>query len=167
VKGQLYRQHRRTVKDVYDNATSGRLERQLETIQVKIQGHCREHHRWQIRTGALQESIGYEKPVRTPEGVTGVVYAGGPSRVKYSYDYARRKSSGKRRRMSRLVDGRRTRVRRGGLVWVNYAQHVENKGYPVLKQGIRHYKRQITRMFRDACKIRRLGPRGGKGARII
>ncbi len=154
--GYIYREKGRTVMDIYRQQISGRLEREIETVAVKITRYSKRHHSYQNRTGALERSIGYEKPKRTAKGVQTVIFAGGPSLTKYTYDYGLRKSKKRRRCNVRYIEGYRVSLRRGSYIWVNYARYVKEKGFPVLKQGIDRYKRQIAKIIGHNLRVRRL-----------
>jgi hypothetical protein len=154
--GYVYREKKQTVMDIYRRQISGRLEREIETVAVEVTLYCKRHHAYQNRTGALERSIGYEKPKRTPRGVQTVIFAGGPSLTKYTYNFGLRKAKKRRRRNVSYIEGHRVRLRRGSYIWVNYARYVKDKGFPVLRQGIDHYKRQIARIIAHNLRVRRI-----------
>lgn len=157
-KTYVYREKNRTVMDVFNQSISGGLEQALETVAKKVVDFDRRHHTYKNRTGALETSVNYEKPVREGTWFKTVVFAGGRSSAKYTFDYALRRDRGRRRRNRLYPQGSRdvVDIRRGSYVWVFYAGYVRDKGYPVLKQGIDHYRRQIAAVLGRGMRLRRI-----------
>lgn len=127
------RKYNRGVLDIERQFIQPRAKRLVEGA-VQFFGHyCRKNHIWQNRTGALENSISWTEARKTARGWSARVEAGGFSKTRYAFDYGLRKATGQRRRNK--IGG--VTVPAGTAIIVNYARHVERKGYPVLKQGVK------------------------------
>lgn len=146
---RFVRTKNRTVSDILRSPISGRLERSLDSTAQKIVHYSRTNHRYQNRTGALEGSLSWTPVIRTHNGFSTTVFAGGESVVRFAFDFARRVKTGVRRRNVRYSNKGRILPKRGALIFVNYARYVEDKGYPVLKQGIDHFRNRISGFFRQ------------------
>jgi hypothetical protein len=151
------RKYNRTVADIFGNKFQEKVKMELQSATQRIAYYCKHNHTWQNRTGALEESINFTPPERKGSMWTSTVFAGGWARIKYVFDYAKRKATGKKRRSYRYQRGERVKLQRGMGRFVNYAYWVEKKGYPVLKQGIEKYRKQLTRIFANNLKIDKIG----------
>jgi hypothetical protein len=136
------RKYKRSVNDIYENTIKQRAEAWLQDTAQKWVHHCKTNHRWRNRTGALENSISWGEIKKNRTGFETTIEAGGLSKVRYSFDYSLRTSFGLRKRRQAFVltsarSGAFTQqtAGRGDMVYVNYAQYVENKGYDVLRQG--------------------------------
>ena len=153
---RFHRKYRRTPKDIFDQKIQPRLSMLLQQSVQEIATYCKRTHTWRNRTGALEESINWKPPERRGSTWTALVFAGGWAKAKFSYDPGIRKGTGKRKKLYRYQRGERFRVRRGMVVFVNYARYVENKGFPVLTHGWEKFKPIIRRRFRRNLSFRRI-----------
>lgn len=148
---RFVRVKKRTVRDIHENMLQPRLKTELYGISQKVTDFARRNHVFQNRTGALEGSISWEGPKRTRTGYSTTIFAGGWSVVKYAFNFALRKGTGRRRRNVRYqprksgqpLHRRRLAPRRGQGVYVDYAPYVEDRGYWVLSGAIRHFRRKI------------------------
>lgn len=154
---RFYRKYNRTATDIFGNKFQHRLKMELHDAVQKISFYCRKNHTWQNRTGALEESIGFEEPIYKGGFWQAVVKAGGWSRVKFAFNVGLRRATGKRKRNARYQRGQRFNPGKGTGLFVNYAYWVEKKGFPVLIQGIEHYKRLIGKVLAANLKVRKIG----------
>lgn len=149
---RFVRKHNRTVADVFNNVVQPKIKIQLQDAAQKIATYSKRNHTWENRTGALEESINFTLPERTSTGWIATVFAGGWAKVKWAFDITARKA-GRRRKHYRYQRKQRIPMKRGTGVFVNYARFVEDKGFPVLKQGIEHYRHLLTRIFKRNLKV--------------
>lgn len=154
---RFYREKNRTLSDIFRGNIMSRAQATLGDVAQKIVQYSRTHHRWVNRTGALEESISWVPPKRTPEGWQTEVYAGGWSVARYAFNYGRRKQRKQNRRNYRYQRGVRFAVGLGQGLYVDYAPYVERKGFPVLTQGIDRYRNLIGRVLKQELTSMRLG----------
>ena len=152
---KLHRKYNRMVASIFGNKFQKRIKTELRDLQQKIVVHCRKNHRWANRTGALESTIAFDPPVYKKGFWQGVVRAGGWGQAKYSLDYAKRKGTGRHKKNVRYQRKQRFNVKRGMGIFVNYAFWVEQKGFPVLKQGIDKYRRRAATILGRRLRIRR------------
>lgn len=152
---RFVRKHNRTVKDIFGNKFQNRVKMELQTMTQKIAFYCKKNHGFQNRTGALEESINFTPPEFKKGFWQSAVIAGGWARAKYALDFTRRRGTGRKKRNVRYQRGQGFKIKKGMGIYVNYAYWVEQKGFPVLKQGIEKYRRQIVRIFGRGLRVRR------------
>lgn len=172
---RFYREKQRTVNDIFRTAIQPRAAIALQDIAQKVVYYAKTNHRYQNRTGALQESISWVPPVKVGDSYQTVIFAGGWSVAKYALDQgrlgrARRGTANmilaarSRRQYLNAIEGgkyRNIRYQRGTPFWVtkgqglyvNYAPYVERKGFPVLSQAIAHYRPLVTRVLQQELKL--------------
>jgi len=152
---RFVRKHNRTVKDIFGNKFQQTVKMQLQDATQKIAFYCKRNHSWQNRTGALEESINFTPAERKGTFWQSSVFAGGWAKVKYAYDFARRRATRRKKANIRYQRGQRFKAKRGMGIYVNYAYWVEKKGFPVLKQGIEKYRRRLAGIFKANLRVRR------------
>lgn len=140
--------------DVFKNLIQPRAKMILQDGVQKIATYCKRTHRWQNRTGALEESINWTPPELKRGRLIATVFAGGWAKAKYALNYGSRKGGGHRRPNIRYQRGQRFKVKRGMGIFVNYARYVEKKGFPVLIHGVEKYRPLIARLFKMKMKVR-------------
>jgi hypothetical protein len=150
---KFVREKKRTPLDVFNEAIQPKAKMALQDLVQKIATYCKRNHVWKNRTGALEDSISWIPPEKQGNNLIATVFAGGWAKAKFAYDPNLRKESGRRKRPYRYQRGARIKVRPGMGLFVKYARFVEDKGFPVLKQGISHYKAKAKRDFQDGLKI--------------
>lgn len=134
--------------DVFKNLIQPRAKMILQDGVQKIATYCKRTHRWQNRTGALEESINWTPPELKRGRLIATVFAGGWAKAKYAY----RKAKGRQKRQ--YERGSRFQVKRGMGIYVNYAGYVEKKGFPVLIHGVEKYRPVIARLFKMKMKVK-------------
>lgn len=152
---KLHRRYNRTVADVFGSKFQKRIPAELQDLQQKIVVYSRKNHRYINQTGALENSLAWDSPIQKGGFWQGVVRAGGWSQAKYTYSFAKR-LAGRWKRNVRYQRKERFNVKRGMGIFVNYAYWVEQKGFPVLKQGIDKYRRRAATILGRRLRIRRL-----------
>jgi hypothetical protein len=151
---RFHREKQRTVNDIFNSAIQPRAAVALQDIAQKVVQYAKTTHRYQNRTGALQESISWVPPVKVGDSFQTVIYAGGWSIAKYAMDYGRRKTTGVQRRNRRYQRGESFRPKRGQGLYVIYARFLENKGWPVLSHSIARHKPLISRVLQQELKLK-------------
>jgi hypothetical protein len=152
---RFHRKYRRTPADMFNQKIQPRVPMLLQQSVQEIATYCKRSHTWKNRTGALEESINWRPPERRGSNWIAVVFAGGWAKAKYAFDFAKRQETSQRKRPYRYQRGERFRVKRGMAVFVNYARYVEDKGFPVLKQGWERYKGIIKARFKRGLSFSR------------
>lgn len=139
---KFIRTKNRDIDDIFRNMIAPRAKALLQNTAQNWVTFCRNNHTWKNRTGALENSISWTEVKKTPTGFKTTIEAGGLSEAKYAYDFALRAGLGLRLRNQRFLVGSLragsemfAKVSPGDQIYVDYAMYVENKGYPVLKQG--------------------------------
>lgn len=153
---RFVRTKKRTVMDIFNGAISPRIKAELNTLGNNIILDARKNHEFKNRTGALEASMQWTPPERKAGLWRMVVFAGGWSKVKYVFDFARRQATKVKRRNWRYRKGGRYNPRRGEDLYVNYAQYVERRGYSVLINAVEKYRRMATAILGRALKLRGL-----------
>lgn len=149
---RFVRQKNRTVADVFNNIMQPKIKIELQDVAQKIATYSKRNHTWKNRSGALEESINFTLPEKTSTGWIATVFAGGWAKVKWAFDITARRE-GRRRKHYRYQRKERIPMGRGTGVFVHYARFVEDKGFPVLKQGIEFYRHRIAQIFRQTLKV--------------
>lgn len=144
---KFWRVHNRSISDIFRDMIAPRAKMLIQDVAQKWVTFCKISHTYHNRTGALENSISWTKIIRTLTGFSTTIEAGGLSEVKYAYDFSLRTGLGLRLRNRRFtISSTRAssqvygNVSPGDLIMVDYALHVENKGYPVLAQGEEYIK---------------------------
>lgn len=154
---KMQRKYNRDVRQVFNKLVYPKIPMALWSVANQFAVYCKKNHRYQNRTGALEDSIKAHKPEHKRGAWTVAITAGGWARAKYSLDYARRKAGGGRRKSNiRYQRGKRFSVKRGMGLLVNYAWWVEKKGFPVLKQGAEKFRNRIVNHLKGKLRIQRI-----------
>lgn len=157
------RKYNRTTKDIFGAKFQERVKMQLQGATQKIAHYCKHNHTWQNRTGALEESINFTPPELKGNMWASTVFAGGWAKVKYATMRKIRQLKGQkyisrqRKKNIGYQRGQAFQFKRGMGRLVNYAYWVEKKGFPVLIQGIEHYRPLLARIFANNLKIEKIG----------
>lgn len=153
---KVQRKYNRDVRQVFDKLIRPKIPIALKSIANEFAFYCKKNHRYQNRTGALENSIKAHEPEHKRGAWTVAITAGGWARAQYGLNYALRLSKGKRRRNIRQQRGEKFRVKKGMGLFVNYAWWVEKKGFPVLKQGAEKFRNRIVNHLKSKLRIQRI-----------
>ncbi len=153
---KVRRKYNRDMRQVFDKLIRPKIPMALWSVANQFAFYCKKNHRYQNRTGALEDSIKAHKPEHKRGAWTVAITAGGWARAKYGLNYALRQSKGKQKRNIRRQRGERFRVKKGMGLFVNYAWWVEKKGYPVLKQGAEKFRNRIVNHLKGKLRIQRI-----------
>lgn len=153
---KVQRKYNRNVRQVFDKLIQPKIPMVLKTVATQFAFYCKKNHRYQNRTGALEDSIRAHEPKYKRGAWTVAITAGGWARAKYGLNYALRKAKGRRRANIRRQRGKRFKVKAGIGLFVNYAWWVEKKGFPVLKQGAEKFRNRIVNHLKAKLRIQRI-----------
>lgn len=169
----VVRQKKRTLADVHDKFIQPTMATVSQDIGQKIMIHARRNHTFKNRTGALEDSIRFATEQVRAATYNIIITAGGFGKVKFALRTGKLAtklrgllSSGKPRKIRRrgrvavdfnpntntvTLSGRRS-LRKGEVINVNYAAHVERRGYSVLVNSVMYYRERIPRIISRALK---------------
>ena len=174
---QLFkRDKRRTVTDIYKQFIQPEIDTFANSLGAKVINHAKKTHQFNNRTGALEDSMRWNIKSPSPDRRDIEVTAGGLGRVQFSRRTGKRRTSrlgltatGQQRTISRrgrvitrigvtssgtVLLGRsgRRRLRKGDVIYVDYAVKVERRGFSVLKNTVALYSRLTAKMWAKQLK---------------
>ncbi len=150
------REHNRTARDVFNNTIQPKLPLAINDVCQKITYFNRKNHTYQNRTGALENSVLWV-PARTKGSkIIAALIAGGPSKALKTFVQKLVFYHDEQGRL-RVFEPRDPKIiRQGTPVNVDYAVFVEVKGWPVLKQGVEKYRRQVAAIMAQLLRLKNL-----------
>lgn len=171
----------RSVEDVFANLIKPKIPLMLDDLAQKISFYNKRNHRYINRTGACENSNTFIPTVQKGARFIAYVLAGGPSEATRTFTKLKvfyRDDKGRLRvfsidpgmqRQESVASGIHARkrkepkkeyqnvIKKGTPIYVDYAVYLERKGYPVVRQGIEHFRRRATKLMGNHLKLRMVG----------
>lgn len=146
------RTRHRTLQEYFFNFIRPRQEMFLNDFVQQVGVAAKREHTYRNRTGALEGSVAWEKASIVGDTIRAAIQAGGPSKVRFAIDITTRRET--KRRVRNIRGG--LAVRRGQIVFVNYASPVEKRGYTVLTSFVKRYLPLLRSRFGHGFKVERV-----------
>jgi hypothetical protein len=146
------REKNRTAEDVFKNMILPKIPLALNVICQKIAYYNRHNHTYENRTGACENSISWIPAEVQGARVRAAIVAGGPSKALYEYVQTVVIYHDEQGRIRAFEPKNPKVINKGDPIYVDYAVFLERKGFPVLKQGIEHFRPQLAAMVGTELK---------------
>jgi len=142
----------RSMRQFFQESIQPRQVALLTGAVQKVGVEAKREHTYRNRTGALETSIRWQGAKIVADDIMAEISAGGTSKVRFAFDFTRRRTTGKKRRNRRAGKN----VRRGDAIDVNYAGYVEKHGFTVLTAFVKRGRPLFAAALGSKVRIERV-----------